>query len=128
MPVKMTKSLTISSKMSNALREEERQPGRERAEGELTLLDSLVIDTSLNVSNKICSSAIDVLLQATKKFSVSDQDLLMNVETLSYILEDSHVETDEKQKQLSALLKNLKKLEHALELTESMMNMNTEKT
>ena len=52
----------------------------------------------------------------------------MNVETLSYILEDSHVETDEKQKQLSALLKNLKKLEHALELTESMMNMNTEKT
>ena len=80
------------------------------------------------MSNKICSSAIDVLLQATKKFSVSDQDLLMNVETLSYILEDSHVETDEKQKQLSALLKNLKKLEHALELTESMMNMNTEKT
>ena len=68
------------------------------------------------------------MLQATKKFSVSDQDLLMNVETLSYILEDSHVETDEKQKQLSALLKNLKKLEHALELTESMMNMNTEKT
>lgn len=80
------------------------------------------------MSNKICSSAIDVLLQATKKFSVSDQDLLMNVETLSYILEDCHVETDEKQKQLSTLLKNLKKLEHALELTESMMNTNTEKT
>ena len=52
----------------------------------------------------------------------------MNVETLSYILEDCHVETDEKQKQLSTLLKNLKKLEHALELTESMMNTNTEKT
>ena len=81
-----------------------------------------MIDTSLNISNKICTSAIDILLRATKKFSVSDQDVLMNVETLSYILEDCHIDTNEKQKQLSALLKNLKKLDHALVLTDRIIH------
>ena len=80
-----------------------------------------MIDTSLNISNKICRSAIDVLLQSTKKLSVSDQDVLLKVETLSYILDDCHIESNQREKQLSALLKNLKKLEHALELTERIM-------
>ena len=56
-----------------------------------------------------------------------DEDILLNVETLSYILEDSHIQTDEKEKQLSALLKNMKKLEHALALTDRILN-NTETT
>ena len=67
------------------------------------------------------------MLLATKKFSVVDEDILLNVETLSYILEDSHIQTDEKEKQLSALLKNMKKLEHALALTDRILN-NTETT
>ena len=116
---------SIETSVSNTLTEEEnleRNSVREKAEDELTVLDELVIDTSLNISNKICSSAIDVLLRATKKFSVSDQDVLMNVETLSYILEDCHIDTNEKQKQLSALLKNLKKLDHALVLTDRIIH------
>ena len=116
---------SIETSVSNTLTEEEnleRNSVREKAEDELTVLDELVIDTSLNISNKICTSAIDVLLRATKKFSVSDQDVLMNVETLSYILEDCHIDTNEKQKQLSALLKNLKKLDHALVLTDRIIH------
>ena len=116
---------SIETSVSNTLTEEEnleRNSVREKAEEELTVLDELVIDTSLNISNKICTSAIDVLLRATKKFSVSDQDVLMNVETLSYILEDCHIDTNEKQKQLSALLKNLKKLDHALVLTDRIIH------
>ena len=117
------------------LKEEEMINHRERVtqhhpqtpEKELTVLDELVIDTSLNISDKICTSAIKVMLLATKKFSVVDEDILLNVETLSYILEDSHIQTEEKEKQLSALLKNLKKLEHALALTDRILN-NTEKT
>ena len=56
-----------------------------------------------------------------------DEDILLNVETLSYILEDSHIQTDEKEKQLSVLLKNMKKLEHALALTDRILST-TEKT
>ena len=105
----------------------EAQPQPQTPEKELTVLDELVIDTSLNISDKICTSAINVMLLATKKFSVVDEDILLNVETLSYILEDSHIQTDEKEKQLSALLKNMKKLEHALALTDRILN-NTETT
>ena len=86
-----------------------------------------MIDTSLNISEKICTSAIQVMLLATKKLSVVDEDILLNVETLSYILEDSHIQTEEKEKQLSALLKNMKKLEHALALTDRMILNKTEK-
>ena len=67
------------------------------------------------------------MLLATKKLSVVDEDILLNVETLSYILEDSHIQTEEKEKQLSALLKNMKKLEHALALTDRMILNKTEK-
>ena len=67
------------------------------------------------------------MLLATKKLSVVDEDILLNVETLSYILEDSHIQTEEKEKQLSALLKNMKKLEHALALTARMILNKTEK-
>jgi len=134
-PLKMTKSLTFSSRTSVALKEDEiinhrvlvAQPQPQTPEKELTVLDELVIDTSLNISDKICTSAINVMLLATKKFSVVDEDILLNVETLSYILEDSHIQTDEKEKQLSALLKNMKKLEHALALTDRILN-NTETT
>ena len=86
-----------------------------------------MIDTSLNISEKICTSAIQVMLLAAKKCSVIDEDILLNVETLSYILEDSHIQTEEKEKQLSALLKNMKKLEHALALTDRILSK-TEKT
>lgn len=132
-PLKMTKSLTFSSRTSVTLKQEEIINHRERVaqlqtpEEELSVLDELVIDTSLNISDKICSSAIQVMLLATKKFSVEDEDILLNVETLSYILEDSHIQTEEKEKQLSALLKNLKKLEHALALTDRILGT-TEKT
>ena len=127
--------MIIETSASVTLKEEELINHRERValhqpqtpEKELTVLDELVIDTSLNISDNICTSAIKVMLQATKKFSVVDEDILLNVETLSYILEDSHIQTEEKEKQLSALLKNLKKLEHALALTDRILN-NTEKT
>ena len=98
------------------------QPELQTPEEELSVLDELVIDTSLNTSEKICTSAIQVMILAAKKFSVVDEEILLNMETLSYILEDSHIQTEEKEKQLSALLKNMKKLEHALALTERMMN------
>lgn len=125
----------IETPASVALKEDEiinhrvlvAQPQPQTPEKELTVLDELVIDTSLNISDKICTSAINVMLLATKKFSVVDEDILLNVETLSYILEDSHIQTDEKEKQLSALLKNMKKLEHALALTDRILN-NTETT
>ena len=103
------------------------QPQLQTPEEELSVLDELVIDTSLNTSEKICTSAIQVMILAAKKFAVVDEEILLNMETLSYILEDSHIQTEEKEKQLSALLKNMKKLEHALALTDKMILNKTEK-
>ena len=124
--IETSASVTLKEEIINH-RERVVQPEPRTEEEELSVLDELVIDTSLNISEKICTSAIQVMLLATKKSSVIDEDILLNVETLSYILEDSHIQTEEKEKQLSALLKNMKKLEHALALTDRILNT-TEKT
>ena len=87
----------------------------------LTELDELVIDTTLNVSNKLCLSAGQVLTKTTQQFSVNDGQLLEDAEILSYVLEDTHLTADDTSHQLSSILRNLKKLEQSLELTHSMV-------
>ena len=74
---------------------------------------------SLNISNKLCISAGNVINQASSK--LHDNKLLDDVETLSYILDDTNQTNEDPSHQLAVLLKNLKKIEQAFELTKSIM-------
>ena len=91
---------------------------------ELSDLDQLVIDTSLNISNKLCLSAGQVINQASSR--VHDNKLLDDVETLSYILDDTNLSNEDPSQQLAVLLKNLKKMEQAFELTKSILRKRQE--
>ena len=126
----MTKSLTVDSAMCLPIDEnEEYEFDAKKVNDEafiegsqnLTELDELVIDTTLNISNKLCLSAGQVLTKTTQQFSVNDGQLLEEAEILSYVLEDTHLTVDDTSHQLSSILRNLKKLEHSLELTHSMV-------
>ena len=124
--LRMTKSLTVDSAMCLPIDENEEyefdaKKVNDEGSQNLTELDELVIDTTLNISNKLCLSAGRVLTKTTQQFSVNDGQLLEEAEILSYVLEDTHLTVDDTSHQLSSILRNLKKLEHSLELTHSMV-------
>ena len=116
----MTKSLTVDTGLSSMPINEDEELVCDTTE-HLSDLDQLVIDTSLNISNKLCLSAGNVINQTSRKFSVTDNKVLDDVETLSYVLEDVHVNDEDPSHQLSSLLRNMKKIEQALELTNSII-------
>ena len=124
--LRMTKSLTVDSAMCLPIDENEEyefdaKKVNDEGSQNLTELDELVIDTTLNISNKLCLSAGQVLTKTTQQFSVNDGQLLEEAEILSYVLEDTHLTVEDTSHQLSSILRNLKKLEHSLELTNSMV-------
>lgn len=88
---------------------------------ELSELDQLVIDTSLNISNKLCLAAKQVVARSAVKFPV-DGELMENMETLCYVLEDTQDSCESTSSQLAGLLRNMKKMEQALGLTETIIN------
>ena len=118
--LRMTKSLTVDTGLSSMPINEDEELVCDTTE-HLSDLDQLVIDTSLNISNKLCLSAGNVINQTSRKFSVTDNKVLDDVETLSYVLEDVHVNDGDPSHQLSSLLRNMKKIEQALELTNSII-------
>lgn len=114
----MTKSLTVDTGLCVPIEEDEELICVSE-HNRLSDLDELVIDTSLNISNKLCISAGHVINQASSK--LHDNKLLDDVETLSYILDDTNQTNEDPSHQLAVLLKNLKKIEQAFELTKSIM-------
>lgn len=132
MPLRMTKSLTVDNNLCYPIVE-----GRETSyddntdnhneitniydNDELSELDQLVIDTSLNISNKLCLAAKQVVAQTAVKFPV-DGELMENMETLCYVLDDTQHSSDTTSSQLAGLLRNMKKMEQAINLTETIIN------
>ena len=121
----MTRSLTVDTGMCLPI-EEEIDSSEEQSDSkeELSDLDQLVIDTSLNISSKLCLSAAQMMEQTNKMVPVTDQKILQDVESLSFVLEDSHIVDDDPQHQLACLLRNLKKIEQAIKLTKNIFEKN----
>ena len=84
----MTKSLTVDTGLCVPI-DEDKELICTTEYNELSDFDQLVIDTSLNISNKLCLSAGQVINQASSR--VHDNKLLDDVETLSYILDDTNL-------------------------------------
>ena len=124
-PLRMTRSLTVDTGMCLPI-EEEIDSSEEQSDSkeELSDLDQLVIDTSLNISSKLCLSAAQMMEQTNKMVPVTDQKILQDVESLSFVLEDSHIVDDDPQHQLACLLRNLKKIEQAIKLTKNIFEKN----
>ena len=80
-----------------------------------------VINTSHNVSSKLCLAAADLLRSVSGVPGVEeDVDTSINLETVTFLLEDaSIIQNSHKNKmsqELAATLKNLKKLEQAFDV------------
>ena len=119
--------------------EEEPAEARPARKDQLSALDSLgksivyqnhvphthyplaVINTSHNVSSKLCLAAADLLRSVSGVPGVEeDVDTSINLETVTFLLEDSSIiQNSHKNKmsqELAATLKNLKKLEQAFDV------------
>merc|ERR1711971_306195 len=101
--------------------EEEPAEARPARKDQLSALDSLVINTSHNVSSKLCLAAADLLRSVSGVPGVEeDVDTSINLETVTFLLEDtSIIQNSHKNKmsqELAATLKNLKKLEQAFDI------------
>ena len=57
----------------------------------LEALDRLVISTTHNVSDKLCQAASKIIRQAAKQLPEEDEELALNIETITYLLEDTHM-------------------------------------
>ena len=80
-----------------------------------------MINTSHNVSSKLCLAAADLLRGVSVVPGVEeDVDTSINLETVTFLLEDtSIIQNSHKNKmsqELAATLKNLKKLEQAFDI------------
>ena len=77
-----------------------------------------MINTSHNVSSKLCLAAADLLRSVSGV--EEDVDTSINLETVTFLLEDSSIiQNSHKNKmsqELAATLKNLKKLEQAFDV------------
>ena len=125
----MTKSLTVDSHMCLPIDEDsETHFSSSEPQEELSELDLLVIDTSLNISNKLCLSAKQIVTDSALKCDNVDEELSENMESLCYVLEDTQEAASDPSVQLAALLKNLKKMEHALNMTTQIFRNNEEKS
>ena len=121
----MTRSLTVDTGMCLPIEEEiESYEEQSDPKEELSDLDHLVIDTSLNISTKLCLSAARVVEQTNRMSSVTDQKIIQDIESLSFVLEDTHIAEDDPQHQLACLLRNLKKIEEAVKLTKNILKIN----
>lgn len=132
MPLRMTKSLTVDNNLCYPIVEDRETSYDDNTDNhneitniydndELSELDQLVIDTSLNISNKLCLAAKQVVAQTAVKFPV-DGELMENMETLCYVLDDTQHSSDTTSSQLAGLLRNMKKMEQAINLTETIIN------
>jgi len=99
-------------------------PNKSRSGSKLEALDSLVISTIHNVSNKLCSSSAAVLRQAALVFPDQDEDKASTLETVIYLLEDLDLPPSPAKKtsrELSGTLRNLKKIEQSMEMMKKLL-------
>ena len=95
-----------------------------RSRSKLEALDSLVISTIHNVSNKLCTSSAAVLRQAALVFPEHDEDKASTLETVIYLLEDLDLPpspTKKTSRELSGTLRNLKKIEQSMEMMKKLL-------
>lgn len=95
-----------------------------KSRSKLEALDTLVISTIHNVSNKLCSNGASVLRQAATMFPDQDEEQASTLETVIYLLEDTDLPSSPSKKtsrELSGTLRNLKKIEQCLEMMKKLM-------
>jgi len=96
-----------------------------KSRSKLEALDTLVISTIHNVSNKLCGSSASVLRQAAQVFPEQDEEQNSTLETVIYLLEDMDLPSSPAKKtsrELSGTLRNLKKIEQALEMMKKLLD------
>lgn len=120
--------LPIQSSHSNmshrSLYNKSPQVSPNKSRSKLEALDSLVISTIHNVSNKLCSSSAAVLRQAALVFPEQDEDKASTLETVIYLLEDLDLPPSPAKKtsrELSGTLRNLKKIEQSMEMMKKLL-------
>ena len=68
------------------------RPGRQsKSAHKLEALDSLVISTTHNVSFKLCQAAAKIIRKAAQLIPEEDEDQALTMETVTYLLEDTHM-------------------------------------
>jgi len=113
------RSLMSSSRLAQS------QVSPSKSRSKLEALDTLVISTIHNVSNKLCSSSAGVLRQAAAVFPDQDEEQASTLETVIYLLEDMDLPPSPAKKtsrELSGTLRNLKKIEQAMEMMKKLMD------
>ena len=75
---------------------QQKSPGK--SPHKLEALDRLVISTTHNVSSKLCQAAARIIQKAAKQVPEEDEDLALNMETITYLLEDTHMPSRYKNK------------------------------
>jgi len=126
MPIQSSHSrLSGHRSLMSSSRQGPTQISPSKSRSKLEALDTLVISTIHNVSNKLCSSSAGVLRQAAAVFPEQDEEQASTLETVIYLLEDMDLPPSPAKKtsrELSGTLRNLKKIEQALEMMKKLMD------
>jgi len=99
-------------------------PSRSRSGSRLEALDNLVISTIYSVSSKLCANTSNIIRRANQTFPPADEDQATTLETVLYLLEDVDLPSSPAKKtsrELSGTLRNLKKVEQAMEMLNKLM-------
>lgn len=100
-------------------------PSKSRTK-QLEALDNLVISTIYNVSSKLCASSSSVLRKTVAVLPEQEEEQASTVETVLYLLDDVDLPSTPAKKtsrELSGTLRNLKKVEQALELLNKVLEL-----
>ena len=124
LPIQSSHS-NVSQRSHYSSRSPQVSPNKSRTK--LEALDSLVISTIHNVSNKLCSSSAAVLRQAALVLPLQSEERASTLETLEtviYLLEDLDLPPSPAKKtsrELSGTLRNLKKIEQSMEMMKKLL-------
>jgi len=103
-------------------------PSKSRSK-QLEALDNLVISTIYNVSSKLCVASSNVLRKAITVLPEQEEEQASTVETVLYLLDDVDLPTTPAKKtsrELSGTLRNLKKVEQAIEMLNKVLEIEEE--
>jgi len=124
-PLQSSHSHLSHRSMFSGARSAQSQMSPSKSRTKLEALDTLVISTIHNVSNKLCSTSATLLRQAASVFPEQDEEQASTLETVVYLLEDIDLPPSPAKKtsrELSGTLRNLKKIEQALEMMKKLMD------
>merc|ERR1712098_271443 len=94
-----------------------------KSRSKLEALDSLVISTIYNVSNKLCGASANVLRKAANVFPEQDEEQASTIETVLYLLEDVDLPATPAKKTSRELSGTLRNIEQALEMLNKVMEL-----